>query len=91
MVDFGSEISDLEYKLNSLISDLKDGKRLQRPLEILQLAEKVVAQKSQRDEEDIELWAENLSKSIVSSLIENSEELDPNFAKTVSRYFWELV
>lgn len=27
----------------------------------------------------------------VSNLIENSEELDPNFAKTVSKHFWDLA
>ena len=32
-----------------------------------------------------------ISHEFVSNLIENSEDLDPNFAKTVSKHFWNLA
>lgn len=49
-------------KLDLLLNDFKNGKSLARPIELSKLAEKVVNQKQQRDKEDIELWAEDLSK-----------------------------
>ena len=58
------EISGLNNQLNLLLNDFKDGRSLVRSNELSQLADEVVKQRYQRANEDIELWAENLSKDL---------------------------
>lgn len=63
-ITYDNEIENLRGELNHLLSGFNNGIPLSRPVELLQMAEKVANQIEQRKEEDIDNWAEELSKEL---------------------------
>lgn len=59
-----NEINNLRGELNDLLSGFNNGIPLLRPAELLQMAERVANQIEQRKEDDIDNWAEELSKDL---------------------------
>jgi hypothetical protein len=58
------EIESLKSELNYLLNGFNKGIPLSRPVELLEMAEKVANQIEKRKEEDIDIWAEELSKDL---------------------------
>lgn len=63
-ITYDNEIENLRGELNHLLSGFNNGIPLSKPVELLQMAEKVANQIEQRKEEDIDNWAEELSKDL---------------------------
>ena len=63
-IDHEHEIGELKSELRNLLYDFKSGIPLSRPVELLQMAEKVANQIESKTEKDIDKWAEDLSNEI---------------------------
>jgi len=63
-ITFDDEIEGLKSELNYLLNGLNKGIPLSRPVELLEMAEKVANQIEKRKEEDIDNWAEKFSKDL---------------------------
>jgi hypothetical protein len=63
-INYGDEIESLKGELHDLLSGFNKGISLSRPVELLQMAEKVAEQIKKKKEEDIDNWAEDLSRDL---------------------------
>ena len=60
------KIESLKGELYDLLKEFNKGVSLSRPVELLEMAEKVANQIEKRKEEDIDNWAEGLSKEMTA-------------------------
>jgi hypothetical protein len=58
------DITEIKSDLKGLLSNFKQALPLERPSDLISLAEKAASQIEQRKDEDVETWAENLSKDL---------------------------
>lgn len=63
-LSYEDEIESFKGELNDLLSEFKSGTPLQRPPELLKMAEEVANQIGKKKEDDIDNWAEELSKNL---------------------------
>jgi len=61
---FFEDISDIRTELSGLLNNFKKGLVLEKPQSLLSVAEQVTIQYHERKDEDIEVWAEKLSKDL---------------------------
>ena len=61
---FANELASFKEEMDMLLDDFNSGKPLVRPKELIQLAEKIAAEATDRELEDIKDWAESLAEDI---------------------------
>lgn len=61
---FPEDIVDVRSELSGLLNSFKKGLPLEKPKVLLSMAEQVAKQYYERKDEDIEVWAEKLSKDL---------------------------